>query len=82
MISCSILYFFGHFLDIMFFVHTSWQVLWILFAGWSIAQVALTAFVQIFINSSKTATIIGYLLSIFSALIAQALCTIIYPFPS
>jgi hypothetical protein len=46
-----------------------------------VAQVSLTAFVQIFINSSKAATIIGYLLSIFSTIVGQAICTVIYPFP-
>ena len=69
-------------LDISFFSETSWQVLFLLFIGWSISQVSLTAFVQIFINNSKTATIIGYVLSIFSCLVGQAVSNVVYPFPS
>jgi hypothetical protein len=82
LLSCGLLFVFGRFVfDITFFSSTHWTVLWTLFIGWSIAQVSLTAFIQIFINSSKAATIIGYLLSIFSTLIGQALSMIIYPVP-
>ena len=35
-----------------------------------------------FIDNSKTATIVGYLFSIFSSLVGQAISTVIYPFPS
>lgn len=52
-----------------------------MFIGWAIAQISMTSFVQIFINSSKTATIIGYILSIFSTLIGVTLCTVVFPYP-
>ena len=82
-ISCCFLYFTGKYvMEITFFTSTSWQVLFLLFAGWSVAQVSLTSFVQVFINNSKTATIVGYLLSIFSSLVGQAICNVVYPFPS
>lgn len=83
LISCGLLYFLGRYgFQIIFFMNTGWQVIWTLLVGWSIAQVSLTAFMQIFINSSKAATIIGYLLSIFSTMVGQAICTAIYPSPS
>ena len=56
-------------IDITFFRQTSTVVIWVVFVGWSIAQISLTSFVQIFISNSKTATIVGYLLSIFSTII-------------
>lgn len=83
LLSCFILFFTGRFiLNITFFSETSSIILFALFVGWSIAQVSLTTFVQIFINNAKTATIIGYLLSIFSGLISQAISTIVYPYPA
>ena len=45
------------------------MLIWVTYIGWAIAQIALTSFVQIFISNSKTATIVGYLLSIFSTII-------------
>ncbi len=80
--SCGLLYCLGRYIfNIAFFMNTGWNIIWILFLGWSIAQVSMTAFMQIFINSSKAATIIGYLLSIFSTIVGQAMCTLIFPFP-
>lgn len=82
LLSCGLLYIMGRYVfQIIFFVNTGWEVIWVLFVGWSVAQVSLTAFMQIFINSSKAATIIGYLLSIFSTIVGQAICTVIFPFP-
>lgn len=83
LLSCGLLYIFGRYIFyIIFFVNTHWIVLWLLFLGWSIGQVSLTAFMQVFINNSKAATIIGYLLSIFSTIVGQAICTLIYPYPA
>lgn len=56
-------------------------MLWVVFVGWAIAQIALTSLVQIFINNSKTATIVGYLLSIFSTIIGEVISTLIFPLP-
>lgn len=52
-----------------------------MFIGWAIAQVSMASIFQIFINSSKTATIVGYILSIFSTLIGVTICTVIFPYP-
>lgn len=81
-VSCALLFILGRYVfDIEFFSHTDWAINWVLFVGWGIAQVSLTAFVQIFINNSKTSTIVGYLLSIFSSLVGQTISTLIYPSP-
>jgi len=83
LLSCTILFLAGRFiLEITFFTETSCSILFTLFVGWSIAQVSLTTFAQIFINNAKTATIIGYLLSIFSGLVSQAISTVVYPYPA
>jgi hypothetical protein len=68
-------------IEITFFTKTSAGVIWCVFVGWAVAQIAMTSFFQIFINNSKTATIIGYVLSIFSTLIGVTICTVIFPYP-
>lgn len=68
-------------LDITFFTNTSSVIIWAVFIGWAIAQVSLTSFIQIFINNSKTATIVGYFISIFSTLIGVTLCSVVFPYP-
>jgi hypothetical protein len=76
------MYIFGYFVfKIEFFTETSAPLIWVMFVGWAIAQIAMTSFVQIFIDNSKTATIIGYILSIFSTLIGEVLATLIFPQP-
>lgn len=65
-----VFYGFGrYYLQLTMFVETSVGVFWILLIGWAIALISMTNFVQIFINSAKSATIIGYLLSIFSCFV-------------
>jgi hypothetical protein len=43
--------------------------MWTVFIGWGIAQIGMTNLVQIWISNGKSATIIGYILSIFSTLL-------------
>ena len=82
MITSINMYIFGTFIiDITFFKQTSFALLWLIFIGWAIAQISLTSLIQVFINNSKTATIVGYLLSIFSTIIGGVISTVIYPFP-
>jgi hypothetical protein len=70
MITFSIFYIFGKYvLGLSFFIQTSGVLLWVMLIGWGIAQISMTNFVQIFIRNAKSATIIGYILSIFSTLI-------------
>lgn len=68
-------------IDITFFTQTSAFVIWMMFTVWAIAQTSMTTFVQVFINNSKTATIVGYILSIFSTLVGIAISTVIFPVP-
>lgn len=75
-------YAFGRFyLQLTMFVETSSVVFWLLLIGWAISLISMTNLVQIFINSAKSATIIGYLLSIFSCFVSQAITTFIYAYP-
>jgi len=82
MITFALFYLFGKYaIALTFFTETGFSVFWALLIGWAIAQISLTNLVQIFINSAKTATIIGYLLSIFSCLIGETITTFIYAYP-
>jgi len=71
----------SYIIQVPFFTDTSFGVIWLLFGGWAIAQTAMASFFQVFLDSARTATIIGYVLSIFSTLLAMALCTVIFPYP-
>ena len=83
MLSSGIMLIFGvYIIKIPYFILTSSSVLWLVFIGWAIAQISLTSFVQMFIDSAKTSTIVGYLLSIFSSLIGMVLSSVIFPYPS
>ena len=82
MVTSLNMFIFGRYIiDIAFFKETSFVLLWIIFIGWAIAMISLTSFVQIFINNSKTATIVGYLLYIFSNLLGGVLVMAIFPYP-
>lgn len=70
MLSSLAMYFFGVFVfKIKFFTESSGGLIIAVMVGWAIAQIGMTSLVQIFINNSKTATIVGYILSLFSNLI-------------
>jgi hypothetical protein len=76
------MYIFGTYvIDIVFFKQTSMLLIWVIFIGWAVAQIAMTSLVQVFITNSRTATIVGYLLSIFSTLIGGVISNVIYPLP-
>lgn len=82
MITCTIFYIFGKYiLQLSFFVTTSSLLLWLVFVGWAIAQISMTNFVQIFIKDGKTATITGYILSIFSSLLGDTIAMAVYADP-
>lgn len=82
-LACSLFMFLmgRYVIEVTFFVATSAGVLGVVFLGWALAQVSLAAFVQVFIDSAKSATIVGYVLSIFSTLVGVAICTVIFPAP-
>ena len=82
MITFAIFYFFGRvLLELTFFVETDWLLMWLMLVGWGLSQIAMTNLVQIFIFNGKSATIIGYLLSIFSTLVGESIAVFIYAFP-
>lgn len=82
MITFSLFYVFGFFvLKLTFFTTTSPVLMWLLFVGWAIAQISMTNFVQIFIRNGKSATIIGYILSIFSSLVGDTIAMAVYADP-
>ncbi len=82
-IACALVMFiFGKYIiEVTFFMNTSPVLLWAVFVGWAIAQLAMATLFQIFIDSAKAATIVGYVLSIFSTLIGVPICTVIFPAP-
>ena len=76
-------YIFGRFvMQLSLFYNTSFVVMWSVLLTWGIAQISLTMLVQIFLNDAKSATIIGYLLSIFSTIAGQPISIVIYPYPT
>ena len=81
MISSLNMYVFAHFLDITFFTQTAFSIIWLMFITWAIAQISMTSLFQIFINNSKSATIVGYILYVFSTLVGLTITTVIYPYP-
>jgi hypothetical protein len=80
-ITSANMYLFAHYFQIPFFTKTAPSVIWTMFIAWSIAQISMTTLFQIFINNSKLATIVGYILSIFSTIIGLTISTIVYPYP-
>jgi hypothetical protein len=82
MLTFSVFYIFGRYiLQLSFFASTSATFMWILLVGWAIAQISMTNLVQIFLKNSKSASIIGYILSIFSTLVGETISMGVYPDP-
>lgn len=82
MLTFTIFYIFGTYvLALSFFTETSGLFMWVMFVGWAVAQIGMTNFVQIFIGSGKSATIIGYILSIFSTLLGETIAVAVYADP-
>lgn len=72
----------GYFLTGMrFFTESSFLLLAIVLIGWSLAQIGLAVFFQTFLNKSRSANIIGYLLSIWMSMIASTLSIAAYQYP-
>lgn len=55
----------GHAVGLSFFAETSHAVLGVFFFGWGLAMVAFAAFLASLINSSRTATVVGYSVVLF-----------------
>ncbi len=65
-----------------FFSKTSPALLFIVSFGWSLAQIGMAAFFQTFLNKSRSANIIGYLVSIWTTMIGATLNLGVYQYPS
>lgn len=82
MVTFTIFYVFGTYvIKLSFFTQTSGTFMWTLFIGWGIAQIGMTNLVQIFIGSGKSATIVGYILSVFSSLLGETIAVAVYADP-
>jgi len=66
---------------LQFFTQTNPVIMWLLLLGWGISQIALAFFFQVFISKARTATVWGYLLSIFIVLWGITLSIAVYPIP-
>ncbi|KAL4456247.1 hypothetical protein ABPG74_014208 [Tetrahymena malaccensis] len=78
----TLFYLFGYFiLGLSFFTETSLSLLFVCFFGWGLSQIALSFFFQVFLSKARSATIIGYLLSIWTSLIAVTINAAVYPDP-
>jgi len=83
LVSSLIFLFFGAYvLRLPFFVETSPWVLLSMILGWSLSQVSLSFFFQNFMARVRSATIIGYLLSIWTCVVAVSFNVGIYPYPN
>ena len=80
-VTFTIFYIFGAFVFNLSFFTTSSVLLWVVLIGWGIAQISMTNLVQIFIRNAKSATIIGYILSIFSTLLGETISVAVYADP-
>lgn len=78
----TIFYLFGYFVvDNSFFRETPFLIMFVVLFGWMLAQIGMATFFQTFISNSRSANIIGYLLSIWTSLIATSLNVGVYQFP-
>ena len=77
-----VFYLFGYiFLDISFFRQTGFGVLFLVFFGWILSQIAMSMFFQVFLSSSRAANIIGYLVAIWTNLVGATLSVAMFQYP-
>ncbi len=65
-----------------FFTKTSAGLLILVSLGWCLAQVGMAVFFQTFLNKSRSANIIGYLISIWTMMIGSTLSLGVYQVPN
>lgn len=65
-----------------FFLETDPFLIAIVLIGWSLAQIGMAVFFQTFLNKSRSANIIGYLISIWTSMIGSTLCIGVYQYPN
>ncbi len=69
-------------LQTQFFLSTSPLLLIIVAVGWSISMIGMAAFFQTFLSKSRSANIIGYVIAIWTMMIASTLSVGVYQTPS
>ena len=72
----------GFLLDTEFFQKTNYLLITIIVIGWSFAQIGMAAFFMTFLSKSRSANIIGYILSIWTMMIGSTLNIGVYQVPS
>lgn len=65
-----------------FFLESDPLLLAVVLIGWSLAQIGMAVFFQTFLNKSRSANIIGYLISIWTSMIGSTLCIGVYQYPN
>jgi hypothetical protein len=65
-----------------FFTKTSPVLLIVVMVGWILAQIGMAVFFQTFLNKSRSANIIGYLIAIWTMMIGSTLSLGVYQYPS
>lgn len=65
-----------------FFLQSDPLLIAVVLIGWSLAQIGMAVFFQTFLNKSRSANIIGYLISIWTSMIGSTLCIGVYQFPN
>lgn len=65
-----------------FFTETDPLIIVIVLLGWTLAQIGMAVFFQTFLNKSRSANIIGYLISIWTSMIGSTLCIGVYQYPN
>lgn len=68
-------------LELSYFTETSFQLMVVIMVGWALSQVSLANLVQVFISKAKSATVIGYVISVFVTLVGEALSTAVFALP-
>jgi hypothetical protein len=65
-----------------FFYETDPLLIIVVLVGWSLSQIGMAVFFQTFLNKSRSANIIGYLISIWTSMIGSTLSIGVYQFPN
>jgi hypothetical protein len=83
LITGFIFYMIGYFLlQGTFFTQTPFTLMFVILFGWMLAQIGLSIVFQTFLSNSRTANIIGYLLSVWTSLIGAGLNVGVYQLPT
>lgn len=83
LITNLVFFLFGYFiLKSSFFTQTSFLLLFLTLFGWILAQIGMAVFFQTFLNKSRSANIVGYLVCIWTMMIGSTLNIGVYQYPT